>query len=324
MRILLLLILVHALFLSAQAQVTENYKVIDLSKDDLVHADSVRLTVSFSDTKGQTVRGDIEISIGAKTFRPTIDSFGMVRLLLHRRLLGKPIHFFSRTGYDLRTEPMDWESGNSLTMVVQFEPLPVRIDVRPVAEKPVIYLYPERSMQVSVRVGFSGEFLFTYPQYGDGWDVMAHPSGEIDADGRKYRYLFWEGSMDAAHVPLDLSKGFVIGRDELVDFFERTLGTIGLSDIEVGDFITHWVPRMMGHERVFMHFLLDKEYDALSTLDIRPVPDQVIRLFMFWKGIAPNERPQPRAQELPSFKREGFTVVEWGGAELDAMSKEAN
>lgn len=191
MRILLLLMLTNALFLPAQAQVAENYKVLELSKDDLVHADSLRLTVKFSDTKGQTVRGRIGMRIGADTICPVIDSFGMARVLLHRNLSGKPIHFFSRIGYHLMTDPMDWQSGNSLTMAVQFEPKPVSIDgLFYDLGKPVIYLYPESPTQVSIRVGFSGEYLFTYPQYVDGWDVIAHPSGEIDADGRKYRYLF--------------------------------------------------------------------------------------------------------------------------------------
>jgi len=324
MRILQLLILTQVLSLATQAQVKDNYKVVSLSQDDLLHADSLRLTVSFTDTSGKLISGKIEIGIGAKTFRPIIDSRGMLQLLLHRKLAGKPIHFFSHTGYDLRTERIDWESGNSLTMAVQFVPVQTRRDMMPVAEKPVIYLYPERPMQVNVRVNFSGDFYFAYPPYADGWDVMAHPSGEMDTGGRKFRYLFWEGHLNAAHLPQDLSKGFVIGRDELVGFLERTLGNMGFSDSETGDFITYWAPRMMEHESVFMHFLIDREYELISTLDIRPVPDRVIRLFLFWKGITSDTDIKPTEQEIPPFTRQGFTVVEWGGSELDELPAEPN
>lgn len=323
-RILQLLVLTQVLSLTAQAQMTDNYRIVSLSEDSLVHADSLRLEVSFSDTNGRIVSGKVEIGIGAKTFRPIIDSQGMVGLTLHRKLAGKAIHFFSHDGYDLRTEPIDWESGNSLTMAVQFVPIQIRREYRPVAEKPVVYLYPERPMQVSVRVGFSGEYLFTYPEYVDGWDVMVYPSGEIEADGRKLRYLFWEGRLNAAHVPPDLSRGFVLGQDELVNFFERTLGNMGFSDSETADFITYWVPRMTQHESVFVHFLIDKEYEVISTLDIRPVPDRIIRLFMFWKGITSKTSIKIDEQSMPTFTRQGFTVVEWGGSELSELPFEPN
>lgn len=55
-------------------------------------------------------------------------------------------------------------------------------------------------------------------------------------------------------------------------------------------------------------------YTDSARLTITPEPDSLLRVFMAWKPLeAPVELP---AQDLPAFQREGFTAVEWGGAEL--------
>lgn len=64
--------------------------------------------------------------------------------------------------------------------------------------KPVIYLYPETEIEVSVRLDFSGKLTCTYPAYNDGWKVLAKPDGTllVPDTGREYSYLFWEGVTD--------------------------------------------------------------------------------------------------------------------------------
>ena len=47
----------------------------------------------------------------------------------------------------------------------------------PILDKPVIYLYPTEITDITVRLNFDGELLFTYPLYRDGWSVTAHPDG---------------------------------------------------------------------------------------------------------------------------------------------------
>lgn len=65
----------------------------------------------------------------------------------------------------------------------------------PVAEKPVIYLYPEEKTLVHVELDFNGEVTSTYPAYENGWDVLARPDGTLTdpQTGREYYCLFWEG-----------------------------------------------------------------------------------------------------------------------------------
>ena len=55
-------------------------------------------------------------------------------------------------------------------------------------------------------------------------------------------------------------------------------------------------------------------YTEAAKLTVTPTPDSILRVFMAWK---PLEKPVDiPAQTLPAFERHGFTVVEWGGAEV--------
>ncbi|MBQ2987094.1 MAG: hypothetical protein IJE23_06385 [Tyzzerella sp.] len=55
-------------------------------------------------------------------------------------------------------------------------------------------------------------------------------------------------------------------------------------------------------------------YTDAAKLQVDPMPDTMIRVFMAWKKSDTfTELPE---QELSTVKREGFTVVEWGGTEL--------
>ncbi|MCL2615828.1 MAG: hypothetical protein FWD30_03410, partial [Dehalococcoidia bacterium] len=39
--------------------------------------------------------------------------------------------------------------------------------------KPVIYLYPDATSEVTVKLRYNGILDFTYPAYDDGWHVTA-------------------------------------------------------------------------------------------------------------------------------------------------------
>lgn len=55
-------------------------------------------------------------------------------------------------------------------------------------------------------------------------------------------------------------------------------------------------------------------YTNHAVLTIEPKPDSVLRVFMVYQKLeAPVEVSE---MEIMPFKREGFTVIEWGGCEL--------
>lgn len=178
-------------------------------------------------------------------------------------------------------------------------------------EKPVIYLYPEKETEVSVRLDYDGELTVTWPVYEDGWNVTARPDGTLlDAEGNAYSYLFWEGVTDAEY---DFSKGFCVAGEDTADFLRKTLAEIGLTPEEYNEFIVYWLPQMQDNAYNLISFQQER-YTQNAKLDITPEPDSMLRVFMAWK---PLERPQEiEPQEFTPFRREGFTVVEWGGTKV--------
>ena len=179
------------------------------------------------------------------------------------------------------------------------------------SEKPVIYLYPEKEMEVTVKLDFDGTLTSTYPAYGDGWTVTARPDGTLtDEKGREYYCLFWEGESNTAY---DFSTGYCVAGEDTAVFLERALAQLGLTEREANEFIIYWLPRMEGNAYNLISFQ-GAAYTDSAELTIDPAPDTVIRVFMAWKGLDQPEKITP--QELTAVERNGFTVVEWGGAEV--------
>lgn len=183
-----------------------------------------------------------------------------------------------------------------------------------ISDKPVIYLYPEKTQPVNVQLTNNGPLYFTYPAYNNGWNFTADPDGSLHANGKTYSYLFWDGQTNIPKSSADWSKGFIVEKDSLVSFFENKLSAMGLSAREIDDYITYWVPRMSVNEKNYIHFSCNEEYAQFASLKITPQPDQLFRVYMIWSKAEENVSVQP--QTLPSFQRNGFTVVEWGGTEM--------
>ena len=103
-------------------------------------------------------------------------------------------------------------------------------------KKPVLYLYPTTTMDLSVSLDYEGILTYTYPTpqtQADGsitWHVTAAPDGELtDAAGRHYPSLFWEGE---GTTILTQDEGFVVEADAAAAFLEDKLSTLGLSERE--------------------------------------------------------------------------------------------
>lgn len=177
--------------------------------------------------------------------------------------------------------------------------------------KPVIYLYPEEETEISVTLIPDGRLTCTYPAYNDGWTVTASPDGTLtDAKGQTYNYLYWEGETYARY---DLSKGFCVKGEDTAVFLEDALGKLGLTRREANEFIVYWLPQMQDNPYNIIAFQTDI-YTNAAKLAVNPAPDTLIRVFMAWQA---SDTPVAlENQELSAPDRTGFTVIEWGGAEL--------
>ena len=181
-----------------------------------------------------------------------------------------------------------------------------------IADKPVLYLYPEKQTEIDVKIKLNNVyFSCTYPEYSDGWSVVASPDGTLinKADGKEYSYLYWElkGKQDYS-----FDKGFVVKGSETAEFLQEKLSQIGLTPREYNEFIVYWLPKMQKNAYNLISFQ-GKEYTDSCQLDINPKPDSVLRVFMAYKSV--DRYFEIEEQEFEPFERKGFTVVEWGGAE---------
>jgi len=191
-----------------------------------------------------------------------------------------------------------------------------------IAEKPVIYLYPKKTTEVSVQLAVQGNMTFTYPTYNNGWLVTAQPDGTLKQGDKTYNYLFWEAEIPALNRPFEMCESITVEQENLLAYLERTLAAIGLNGQELQDFITYWYPRMQQYETTSVKFLLNNDFDTYAHLDIVPKPDHVLRVFMLWSpGNATGCAPKIKLPAYPAFERKGFTVVEWGGMQVDDNSQ---
>ena len=181
--------------------------------------------------------------------------------------------------------------------------------------KPVIYLYPKEKTDISVNLDYKGKITCLYPKYNkdNTWKVTAYPDGKIinKLDNREYSYLYWEGESDKK---FDLSKGFVIKGEDTAEFLQEKLEYLGLTPRESDDFITYWLPKMNQNKYNLITFQ-EQEYTDLAKLNISPSPDSLLRVFMVFKPL--DNEIEVQKQELETFNRKGFTVVEWGGTEIN-------
>ena len=181
--------------------------------------------------------------------------------------------------------------------------------------KPVIYLYPEETTDISVQVSFprGGRFTVTYPEYGSGWNVTAHPCGTLinHADNHEYSYLYWDGTGNARW---DFSRGFVVKGRDTVKFLQEKLAYLGMIPREYNEFIVYWLPYMQNNAYNLITFQTTA-YEESAVLHISPEPDSMLRVFMAFKPLEkPIDIPE---QRLESFERTGFSVIEWGGTQVN-------
>lgn len=184
----------------------------------------------------------------------------------------------------------------------------------PVADKPVIYLYPEKETDVHVELELTeADLSTTYPKYNNGWDVVAYPDGTLlnKADGTHHKYLFWDAVN--CRTRFDFSKGFCVAGSDTESFLKEKLTYMGLTEQEMNEFIVYWLP-LMEHNAYNLISFQGEAYTNSAKLNITPTPDSMLRIFMTYVPLDNAVDIEP--QQLETFERNGFTVVEWGGTEI--------
>lgn len=181
--------------------------------------------------------------------------------------------------------------------------------------KPIIYLYPEKEMEVTVRLGKPENLTSSYPEYTDGWNVVAYPDGTLinKTAGTKLYSLYWEGIKDSSD--LDRTIGFIVKGTDSAKFLEEKLEILGLNYKEKEEFIVYWLPKLESHEYNYIYFATEEEIEKEMPLELSIEPDTIIRVRMLFEGLDKNKEIEEQVL-MPAPERNGFTVVEWGGTDL--------
>ncbi len=185
-------------------------------------------------------------------------------------------------------------------------------DDRILLKKPVIYLYPEKDMNISVKVE-NAKLIHTYPKYDNGWNVFVTKEGKITnlKTNLEHYCLYWEGESSKNYT---IDEGFVVKGDDSIKFLEEKLEIMGLNRKEINEFIIFWLPQLEQNELNMIKFI-NEEYNNDYPLNVSPKPDSIIRVYMIFKKIDAIDILL-KEQVLKPVQRKGFSVVEWGGSEL--------
>ena len=186
-----------------------------------------------------------------------------------------------------------------------------------VDKKPVIYLYPEELMGVNVILGKPESITCSYPEYYNGWSVMAYPNGDLvdEKTGRQLYSLYYECTTTKKNE-LAIS-GFVVAKKDTVSFLEEKLEILGLNEHEAEEFIIYWLPELLKSDYNYIRFASQSEIEEIMPLTVTPTPDTTIRILMYFTGL--DYEMKINEQKLTPVTREGFTIVEWGGVELNSV-----
>ncbi|MBQ4343134.1 MAG: hypothetical protein IJC38_04535 [Erysipelotrichaceae bacterium] len=177
------------------------------------------------------------------------------------------------------------------------------------AEKPVIYLYSDEDMNVHVET--VRDTTLAYPENPNGWDVQIK-NDRMYVEGKEIRALYYEAIIP--HI-FELSEGFVVHKDEAISFLEEKLAYMGLTELEIYDFIVYWLPYIHENEYTMISFQ-NEAYAEYYPLEVSIDPDTELRIYMVMQGL--DEPVDIKEQILPKGKeRSGFTLVEWGGSIID-------
>lgn len=180
--------------------------------------------------------------------------------------------------------------------------------------KPVIYLYPEITTNVNVKLTIPGAITISSPHYSNsGWqNIEAHPDGSLIYQGKNYNELYYETAVNKHVIP---DNGILLDRINFQDEANTILLKLGLKQNERREFFDYWMPKLNETRSKYILFSVysKEEKNQVDYVDISPKPDTFIELLFYFKPV---DYPYSLKKfDIPAKppERVGFTAVEWGG-----------
>ena len=181
-----------------------------------------------------------------------------------------------------------------------------------VVKKPIVYFYPEKEMDLSVKYVNEDKLLTTYPKYNGGWDIHLNEDGTFvtDANNREYYALYFD---ELPNYRCTFEEGFYVNKDNAINFLEEKMDFIGYTNREVDEFMMYWLPILESNKHSLVYFEQTEERNEECPLIFSTNPDTLIRTIIHIKKVD-GEVNIPE-QQLKHYDRKGFVVTDWGGTE---------
>ena len=189
-----------------------------------------------------------------------------------------------------------------------------KVDCYECWDKPVIYFYPTKKQEISVKLDLDWYLVASYPEYSKklNWRKFV---ADVDwtlhdvRDGKEYSYIFWEAGMNLPKI----KEWFVVAREDTIEFLQEKLAYLGLTPREYNEFIVYRWQRLKQNKYNLIYFA-GEDYTSKAKLTIVPKPDSIQRVFMVFEWL--DKITKIPEQKLKKFERTWFSVIEWWGWEL--------
>jgi hypothetical protein len=263
------------------------------------------ITGKIVDCEDQPIKAVSILNLNSKSLT-TSDSLGNYSIEARK----KDVLLVSKMGFEGKKVLISNEK------TLNFSLKAIQVPQGVIYRKPVIYLYPTQKTEVTITLDVNGKLLTTFPKYDESWQVIAQPNGQIfdTKTKRYYSSLFWDADVPLPKEHYQYKDGFVVSKEKLTTFFIEKLEHIGLNNQETNEFIQFWLPILEQNNYNFIHFLVNDQCDKIAKLNVNPKPETSIRVYMEFHNL--DKVTTVNEQILPKTERKGFTLVEWGGAEI--------
>jgi len=213
------------------------------------------------------------------------------------------------------------------------EPIPYTPNYPIRVKAPVIYFYNEKEIEYSIKFNMkkNQKLTFSDPNYtpDSGWKFVSKPDGRLvfnkEREESHYPYLYYTFDTPKSSIPSKWKlSGFIVKKGKVIQFLREKLSFLGLNYREKGDFILYWAEKLLKHEAVYIHFLVDKEVNELlpmttySNVDLSSIKER--RIFMIYSPCSKDKSiPTQDLTLYPKINREldKNLIIEWGGLKLD-------
>ncbi len=180
-------------------------------------------------------------------------------------------------------------------------------------DKPIIYLYPTKETNITVKLEYDKNITHSYPKYNSEWKVKAKPNGDlIDLKTNRNLYALYYESLN--EIEFNTDDGFIVKGEDTIKFLEEKLEILGLNQKEAEEFIIYWLPKLENNKYNYIRFATLDEINKNMPLIVEPTPDTLIRVLMIYKPL--DKEINVKEQQLTKIVRSGYTLVEWGGTNL--------